>query len=220
MKCRRPFGKICTVSVFWARAAGAPLNSFNGVLVSEYELVSISELADELGIYKQSVFKIANRIGVQTIKRRDPNRGGQQVALVSSSDATAIREAFASGRKMAEASSDALDYSPEIGRFYLIQLEPEHDAGRFKVGFTTDLTGRLRHHRCSAPFARYLKYWPCRRSWERAAIDCTTVNTEQLHTEVFRGASLDDVLARAERFFETMPILGGLPSEDDEAASS
>jgi hypothetical protein len=184
--------------------------------VSENHLVSIAELADELGIYKQSVFKIVNRIGVRTVKRRDPDRGGQQVALVSSSDAAAIREAFASGRRTEQASHDALDYSPEVGSFYLIQLEPEHDPGRFKVGFTTDLTGRLRHHRCSAPFARYLKHWPCRRTWERTAIDCTTVQTEQLHTEVFRVASLEDVLARAERFFETMPTLESPPGDDDE----
>jgi hypothetical protein len=111
-----------------------------------------------------------------------------------------------------------LVFSPDVGYFYLIQLEPEYDPFRFKVGFTTDLTGRLRHHRCSAPFAEYLKNWPCRRTWERAAIDCTTVNTEQLHTEVFRCASLEAVLARAEQFFATMPTLGSPPSDDDEAA--
>jgi hypothetical protein len=42
----------------------------------------------------------------------------------------------------------------EASLFYLLQLEPEHDQGRSKVGFTTELEGRLRKHRCSAPFAK------------------------------------------------------------------
>lgn len=32
-----------------------------------------------------------------------------------------------------------------------------------------------------------------------------TAGLEQLHTEVFRGPSLDEVLARGERFFSGMP---------------
>jgi hypothetical protein len=44
--------------------------------------------------------------------------------------------------------------------FYLIQLERDYDPGRFKVGFTTELEGRLQKHRCSARFAQCLKSWP------------------------------------------------------------
>jgi hypothetical protein len=190
--------------------------SNKGDPVPENDLISIAELADELGTYKQTIFKIVSRIGAQTVKRRDPDREGQLVALVNTSDATSIREAFALGRRSAETNPDMLDFTPEFGNFYLIQLEPEHDPGRFKVGFTTDLSGRLRHHRCSAPFAQYLKHWPCRRTWERAAIDCMTADAEKLHTEVFRGLSLDDVLMRAERFFAMMPSLSSRPSDDIE----
>jgi hypothetical protein len=89
----------------------------------------------------------------------------------------------------------------------LIRLEPNHDPGRFKVGFTTELDGRLQKHRCSAPFAEYMKTWPCRRVWERAAIDSATDSCEKLHTEVFRAASMDSVTARADTFFSVMPSL-------------
>lgn len=189
--------------------------------VAELGLIAVAELADELGTYRATIFKIVKRLGIQPVKRRDSERGGQQIALVTAAEASAIRESFTSGRRSGdEASADPVAFAADEGRFYLIQLEPEHDPGRFKVGFTTDLEGRLRHHRCSAPFAHYRKYWPCRRTWERAAIDCVTTGLEQLHTEVFRGPSLDEVLARGERFFSVMPAVGAIPEEDDEATTT
>ena len=64
-----------------------------------------------------------------------------------------------------------------------------------------------------------MKHWPCRRTWERAAIDCMTAGLEQLHTEVFRGPSLPEVLARGERFFAVMPVVDNISEEIDEDTS-
>ena|SRR5437867_790008 len=179
--------------------------------------IAVAELADELGTYKQTIFKIAKRLDIQPMKRREPTRGNQLIALLSEADATAIRDAFAQGRRSGgQSTSDIAEFAPDEGWFYLIQLEPEHDPGRFKVGFTTDLDGRLRHHRCSAPFAVYRKNWPCRRTWERAGIDCMTTGLEQLHTEVFRGPSLDEVVERGDRFFSVMPSVRVVSEADDE----
>jgi hypothetical protein len=189
--------------------------------VAEVGLIAVAELADELDTYRATIFKIVKRLGIQPVKQRDSERGGQQIALVTPSQASAIREAFAAGRRSgADESVGGEALAADDGKFYLIQLEPEHDPGRFKVGFTTDLGGRLRHHRCSAPFAQYRKHWPCRRTWERAAIDCMTAGLEQLHTEVFRGSSLDEVLARGDRFFGVMPAVGVAPEESDEETST
>jgi hypothetical protein len=97
--------------------------------------------------------------------------------------------------------------------FYLIQLEPDFDPGRFKIGFAASLPERLRHLRCSAPFAAVLKTWPCRRLWEKTAIDCVSAGCERLHTEVFRTASLDEVVGRCDGFFAIMPpVQGAKPS--------
>lgn len=179
--------------------------------------IAVAELADELETYKQTIFKIVKRLGIQPVKRREPTRGNQLVAFVTETDAAAIRVAFAEGRRsVAQGDSDVIDFAPDEGWFYLIQLEPEHDPGRFKVGFTTDLDGRLRHHRCSAPFAVYTKTWPSRRTWERAAIDCMTIGHEQLHTEVFRGSSLEEVAARGDEFFKVMPTVRVVSESDDE----
>ena len=176
----------------------------------------MAELADELGTYKQTIFKIAKRLDIQPVKRREPTRGNQLIALVLEADATAIREVFAQGRRSTgQSTSDITEFTPDEGWFYLIQLEPEHDPGRFKVGFTTDLDGRLRHHRCSAPFAIYKKTWPCRRTWERTAIDCISTGIEQLHTEVFKGP-MDEVVSRADSFFSVMPAVRVVPEADEQ----
>lgn len=189
--------------------------------MAAHDLIAVSELADELGMHRNAILKSVRRLGIEPVMQRDAERGGQRVAMVTTVEATVIREAYATRRRAgADASGDDEAFAAEDGRFYLIQLEPEHDPGRFKVGFTTDLDGRLRHHRCSAPFAQYKKHWPCRRTWERAAIDCMTDGLERLHTEVFRGPSLDAVLARGERFFSLMPTVGVMPEEIDEETST
>jgi hypothetical protein len=167
------------------------------------DAVAVIDLADELQVRKQRLFKIITKLSIRTAQRRDPDRGNQNIATVSLAEANAIRDELA---KSARASGYGGALPPDdAGFFYLIQLEPTHDAGRFKVGFTTDLDGRLQKHRCSAPFARYHKNWPCQRVWERAAIDCATDRCEQLHTEVFRAPILDTVAARADSFFALMP---------------
>ena len=99
--------------------------------------------------------------------------------------------------------SDAL--LAEQGVFYLLSLEPKSDPGRFKVGFATSLSERLRQLRCSAPFTTVVATWPCKRLWERTAIDSVGEGCERLHTEVFRTTSLEAVRERCDRFFALMP---------------
>jgi hypothetical protein len=169
--------------------------------------IAVVELADELQVRKQRVFKLLDRFGWRPQYRRDSNRRGQNVATISLSQAATIRHELshpaetAYGQAADVNSASGATQVDETGLFYLIQLEPEHDEGRFKVGFTVELEGRLQKHRCSAPFARCMRSWPCRRTWERAAIDCATNGCEQLHTEVFRSKSLNEVVDRASAFF-------------------
>jgi hypothetical protein len=91
------------------------------------------------------------------------------------------------------------------GVFYLIQLEPEHDPGRFKLGFATNIEERLRSHKTAAPFSKVLKTWPCKLLWEKTAIECASQGCARLHTEVFRTESIDEVQSRCEQFFKLMP---------------
>ena len=177
------------------------------------ERLAIVDLADELQIRKQTIFKVVKRLRIQTQDRRESTRGNQKVATVTRLEAIAItnelRQARSSGSVGIKTSlNSAGDFlNNEIGFYYLIQLEPEHDPKRFKVGFTTELQGRLRKHLCSAPFAKYVKHWPCRRGWERTATDCITDKCEHLREEVYRALSIEDVIILAERFFTLMPDL-------------
>ena len=180
--------------------------------MNEEARIAIVDLADDLQVRKQRSFKILPRLGIRATRRREANRGNQDVATVSEAEASAIRSeiersAESTPGSCATSAGLATISSDDVGYFYLIQLEPEHDSERCKVGFTMDLDGRLQKHRCSAPFARYVASWACRRVWERAAIDCVTTGCERLHTEVFRVASLEPVSARAGAFFSMMPSL-------------
>lgn len=181
------------------------------------QLIGVAELADELGCRKQSLFKVIDRLGIKPRKRRDSERGNQLISIVSSADALRIKaEVFARRRPGVGDSDDSTEQLiSDEGMFYLIQLEPEHDPGRIRLGFSTDLRARLQKHRCSAPFAQYVKSWPCRRTWERTAIDCITDGLEQLHTEVFRASSIEEVLNKACSFFDLMPRLADLPDEPE-----
>lgn len=175
------------------------------------ESISVIDAASEVGLDKRTVFKILKRLGIETLMERSaaPDHRGQAIAHISLDDFESLRQDLAS-RNPGSAASDSeiadSEYAPiDAGVFYLIQLEPEHDPGRFKVGFAVNISERLRSHRCSAPFASLVKTWPCRRVWERTAIDCVTAGCEQLHTEVFRTGDLGAVVARCDRFFSMMP---------------
>jgi T5orf172 domain len=195
---------------------------------STREQIAIVDLADDLQVRKQRIFKILKRLNIRPTQRREQSRGNQNVATVSATDAVAIRAEILKSSGPPVVGNNPLDggtavfYSDDVGFFYVIQLEPAHDPGRFKIGFTMDLEGRLQKHRCSEPFSTYLSTWPCKRVWERAAIDCVTEACEKLHTEVYRTNSLEQLRIRAEAFFSLMPKLcddvsdeHGLETPDD-----
>ena len=185
------------------------------------KLTSIIDLAEELGMHKQTIFKVLSRLQIQPQKQRDPTKRNQIASFVTQADVAKItKECEEIARKgqrieLGMSPEDGGTFSSEIGVFYMIQLEPNHDPGRFKLGFTSDLAARLQKHRCSAPFAFVLKSWPCRRTWERAAIDCLTIGYEQLHTEVFRSTSIADVVIRGDGFFKVMPNISNEADENE-----
>lgn len=186
--------------------------------------VAVVDLADELQVRKQRIFKVVAKLGIRTVQRRESARGNQFIATVSAAEAARVRDYLIHTAVGTNGGDDfgggASVVSDDVGLFYLLLLEPELDPGRFKVGFTTDLDGRIRKHRCSAPFTQTVATWPCRRTWERTAIDCVTIASEQLYTEVFRTAALDSVVARGTAFFDLMPTLGDTDEEGDDVDSA
>lgn len=182
-------------------------------------LISVKDFADTNGLIRQTVFKVLKRLEIEPSKSRgDNNNRGQTISYITADDARRVLEALAASRSYQFKEEyeetglpDAALY--DIGVFYLLGLEPEHDPKRFKVGFASNLNERLRQHRCSAPYTQVIKTWPCRRLWEKTAIECVTEGCERLHTEVFRAQSLETVEAKCIRFFDLMPQIAGSESD-------
>ncbi len=172
----------------------------------EKELISVIDAAAQLGIpYKQTLFKIIKRLGISTVKQRSSGHRNQLISYITPDDLDLVKQHLSQGKAEVREASPVQQI--DQGVFYLIQLEPEHDPGRFKVGFASNLSERLRSHRCSAPLATVLATWPCRPLWEKTAIDCVTQSCEQIHTEVFRTDDIAKVKNRCEQFFALMPAI-------------
>jgi len=170
------------------------------------ETISVIDVAKNLGKQKAHIFKILGRLGIETIKEKNSAAKGQKISYITTEDYERIKEHLAD----AESEAGVATAQPDVGGvFYLIQLEPEHDPGRFKLGFATNIEERLRSHKTAAPFSKVLKTWPCKLLWEKTAIECATEGCVRLHTEVFRTESIDEVQSRCEQFFKLMPAFKG-----------
>lgn len=179
---------------------------------SASDVIPVVDVARQLGKHKATVFKVMKRLGIAGVKRRSTSLGNQVVVCITQAEAAWIGTELAAFRQAGGSSTEAASpgdgpSSAELGVFYLVQLEPVYDPGRFKIGFAASMSDRLRALRCSAPFAVVVRTWECRRVWERTVIDCVTEGCERLHTEVFRTDSLDCVINRCIRFFAVMPPL-------------
>lgn len=175
-------------------------------------LISVKDLAEKNGLLKQTVFKVIKRLGIEPEKSRGGSHNrGQTISYITEREAKMVLDALAPIMSAGVAANGPTSVPEaglyDIGVFYLLRLEPDHDPTRFKVGFASNLNERLRQHRCSAPFAELVKTWPCRRLWEKTAIECVTDGCQQVHTEVFRGRSLEAVEAKCNQFFQLLPKL-------------
>ncbi len=171
-------------------------------------LISVIDAANKLGMRKQQLFKVIKRLGIATTRHKSSDHRGQAISYISNNDFDLIVNNHVITRDHDEGggtvnTSAQLDH----GVFYLIQLEPDHDPGRFKVGFASNMPERLRSHRCSAPFAMVLQTWPSHALWERTAIDSVTQGCEKIHTEVFRTTDIAAVQKKCDMFFALMPDL-------------
>ena len=163
--------------------------------------ISIVDIAAAHGTTRQRVHKLAKRLGIEATKAKSVNSRGQRISYVNWADYERMKPHLAAS---SSGPTDLDDITSSV--FYLIALEPDFDPGRFKVGFTSDITERVRHHRTSAPLAKVVRTWGCRPLWEKTAIECITQDgCEPLSPEVFRTDDLQSVIARADAFFALMP---------------
>jgi len=168
--------------------------------------ISIRELAARIGIDKSNLLKWikANReeLRLATNKRmQTPDSGANRTIVFTEEEFERIvrlrdEQGFGSeGRDLAE-----------TGQFYIIQLVPEFDPNRIKLGFAMDVRQRLSQHRTSAPTAVCKASWPCKRLWEGTVIDYLTLgHCRLIANEVFECDDIDDVVQRGRSLFTIMP---------------
>ena len=172
--------------------------------MSTKPLISVSEIARLHGRRRQAIHKTVKRLGLDVEKRVGPSSRGQKASHIAVQDYEIHQELFA-GITTDSGATGSLEAPDAV--FYLIVTEPELDPCRFKLGFSTDVAERLRHHKVSAPFAQLVRTWPCKALWEKTAIDSIADGCEQLGPEVFRADSIQEIIERADRFFALMPTL-------------
>ncbi len=106
---------------------------------------------------------------------------------------------------------DREELPSERGHFYIIDLIPEaKELVRLKLGFSNNWENRLQQHKTTAPTADMEKIWPCKRTWEVAAMDVLSRGEKQIggdRSEVFDVKSVEEVIHRGNQFFSMMPCL-------------
>lgn len=167
------------------------------------EMVGIPEIAKRLKMDSSNVRRLIAResdnLGLEL------HRGKGDKFLLSREDADRLIASYESRRATVERPGEDSSKYDRFGFFYLIQLVPEALPNRVKIGFADDVEKRLTEHRTAAPTARLLKAWPCKRSWDYAAMDSISrEGCKLVLNEVYEGA-LDGFIARGDTFFAVMP---------------
>ena len=167
------------------------------------EYVTLKQLADELKMDRSHLRRYVLQNDFEPFKVRTIESKGQPTLALSPADAERVRDMRA---------RDGFTYSVGVptngdGVFYVIQLVPSLAPNRVKLGYAISIEARLQSHRTAAPTAELIKAWPCKRSWETAAIaSVTRIECKLLSGEVFDCDDLDALVSRCDQFFAIMPV--------------
>lgn len=170
--------------------------------------VTYREIGQRLNIDPGTVRRLVDRhgaeLGISVQSGRTSATNAKWAHFLSREDADRLVEFYESrGSKVDGSQADEGVRRP--GCFYVIQLVPEAIPNRIKIGYTDNLDQRLVDHQTSAPTAKVLASWPCKRSWDYAAMDSITRNGCTLVlNEVYEGAP-EGFIQRANDFFSVMP---------------
>ncbi len=173
------------------------------------EFLTFREIADKLNVCVDTVRRTVRRLSknseITLLKRKTPASKGATVHCLSVDDANKLISYFENSNK--PISGENIDEATlqRFGYFYIIQLIPEAMPNRVKIGYTDNLETRLQEHQTSAPTAKYIGHWKCKRSWDQAAMDSITrEDCKFIMNEVYEG-DIKSFLKRAEEFFLIMP---------------
>ena len=142
------------------------------------------------------------RLGITPEKRHTLHSGNKLVVTVTTQEAEQIRIA----RREQGYNLDYDGMEAAIGVFYVVQLVPELDPNRVKLGFADDAGTRLLQHQTAAPTAKLVKTWPCKRSWEFTVIDSlATSGCKLILNEVYECEDVARLIEHGDRLFALLP---------------
>lgn len=167
------------------------------------EMVGLAEIAKRLNVDSTTVRRLIAR--ESDALQLEVHRGKGDKLLLTKDDAETLIASYLARRGPVTSSSEETAKFDRYGYFYVIQLIPEALPNRVKIGFADNVEKRLAEHRTAAPTAKLLKAWPCKRSWDYAAMDSITRDGCKLVlNEVYEG-DIQGFIERAEQFFAVMP---------------
>src|SRR6266702_1959866 len=171
--------------------------------------VLLSELADEWGIDKSNARKYVWKCGFSFVRVRGDERTHQLVLALTVADAEIVREMRLSEGYTTRGTEGTRPVENGAGTFYLVQIIPDVDQRRVKLGYAMDAERRLSAYRTVSPTATIVHAWPCSVSWERAAIaSLTAEGCTLLGGEVYLCEDIDRLVQRGDTFFACMPEIG------------
>ena len=174
--------------------------------MSDY--VTFKDLAKRLALDPTTIRRLIERfgaeLGIEVQKGRGDTSNAKWTHYLSRDDADRL-VAYYEARQRGTVSDAAADSFQAFGFFYVIQLVPEALPNRLKIGYTDNLEKRLAEHQTAAPTARVIASWPCKRSWDYAAMDSLTrEGCVWVLNEVFEGDP-QGFVTRGNAFFSLMP---------------
>ena len=170
--------------------------------MEETEFISVIQFAKEIGIDRSHARKYILSLGLRPKKRRTAESRNQLTLTLTKEEAR-----FAAQQRHKNGFQNSYEVVKfDAGVFYIIQLIPEFDPGRIKLGFASVVEERLSQHKTVAPTARLIKTWPCKRSWESTVMDCLSfAKCRLIRNEVFECDDLEMLINLGDKLFSILP---------------
>ena len=170
--------------------------------------ISVKHPAEKLGMDRSHARRYVLKLGFKPQKRRAADSSNHLTLTVTEDEDEGILKHHEDQGFTGQANAVESD----AGYFYVIQLVPELDSKRLKLGFAVDLNDRLSQHRTAAPTAKVLKSWPCRRYWETTVMDfLSAISCRHILNEVFECDNLNALINKGNELCSILSDPKGKP---------
>lgn len=168
------------------------------------DFVTLLEISKLMGMDKSNARKYALHNGFVFSKVRTIETKGQLTLALSKEDTESLIELRRANGFIP--NENIVIVESGIGVFYIISIIPELEENRIKLGFTSSIESRMATFKTVLPTAKIIKTWPCKVQWEQTVIDSITrIECNQVSREVFVCNHLNNLIDRADLFFDLMP---------------